>query len=96
MVALVTIVQLVPGSLPTEPETCIEDRILMWTEPMNTFFAQNVAFKNAFLIFASGIEDFMMLALLVWYILRGSSYRLPLTLGLFYGLRALFGVSLSL
>ena len=59
---------------------------------MNTYFAEHVNTKKAFLIIAAGFEDIMMISLFTYYIFKGSSYRMPLAFALFYTLRAIFSV----
>ena len=85
--------QLAPSLLPEEPENCTVDEVFNVMEFMNTYFADHVDAKKAFLIIAAGIEDIMMLSLFGYYIVKGSSYRMPVAFALFYVVRAIFSVS---
>ena len=76
-------------ALPKGDVKCMEDLFFNITEPVNTYFANHPASKNALLIISSLFIDAMVLYGFYHWALYIRSWRIPLAIACFYLFRAL-------
>jgi len=67
---------------------CILDMSFEKTKGINTFFTNNVNYKNYLLIFSSLCVDINLIVMAVLWVVKGKSWRCMLALLMFYGSRA--------
>ena len=77
-------------------EECMRDYTFIWTATLNTYLADHSNVKDAYIIFSSALIDILILTSLVLFFLYTQSFRLALSYILFYGIRGIVQVSLSL
>jgi hypothetical protein len=73
---------------------CIYDMSFDKTKGLNQFFANNIKFKNALLIISSLCLDINLLIMSAYWTVKGKSWRIILTLFLFYLTRGICQVIL--
>ncbi|CAI2372230.1 unnamed protein product [Moneuplotes crassus] len=78
---------LAPGILPNEDIKCIKDEFFIQTEGINDYFATHPIMQDAFMIFCGLCMDVTMVVGLVVFAIHGKTWRLPITLAMFYFLR---------
>lgn len=80
---------LAPGILPNEDIACIKDQFFIQTEGINEYFIAHPHLQDAFMILCGLCMDVTMVVGLVVFAVHGKTWRLPMTLGMFYVLRFL-------
>jgi hypothetical protein len=73
-----------PGFLPNEHIECLRDELFVQTQQINDYFATHESMKFAFLIFWGLCMDITMVVGFVVFAINGKTWRLPMTLALFY------------
>jgi len=78
-------------SVPDEEVACVQDKIMEVLAVANTFIntSGNETVRNFLQIFCSLMIDIVFIITFGYWVLRGKSGRLPVTLGVFYITRAL-------
>jgi hypothetical protein len=93
VVFLIGIAFLIIGraGVPNIEVSCVEDKVLEALEFANNFINKegNQAFRDAFQALCSFLVDFTFAITFGYWVLKGKSTRLPLTLAIFYITRAL-------
>lgn len=67
----------------------IKDLVLISTAPLNDYFREDVSRRNALLISCSTMLDLLMIIAFYRWIRYATTWRLFITMGIFYGLRAI-------
>lgn len=83
-------------ALPKGDVTCILDKALDITDPINDFFAKNTVFRNALLITSSILIDFTFISSCGYWLLYSRSWRFLIVMLLFYGIRSLVQATFQL
>ena len=87
ILAVLTFVAL-ESSLIMSPELdCIQDKIFDLTSNLNNYFAQHIAAKHTFMIICGLMMDIMIIVSFYRFALKGSTWRFPIALLIFYGVR---------
>ena len=68
---------------------CIDDKLFDATANLNNYFAQHKSAKHAFMIICGLMMDIMVIVSFYRFAIKGSSWRLPLALFVFYGARVI-------
>jgi hypothetical protein len=78
-------------SVPDNEVSCVQDKVMNALQGANDFINApgNEGFRNFFQGFCSFLIDIIFIATFGYWVLRGTSGRLPISLGLFYITRAL-------
>lgn len=95
LLAVLTIATLSQDFLMAERVHCIEDKFFVWTKPLNTFLTDNIPLKHAFMIICGLLMDIMVLVSFYRFALKGSTWRFPLSLLMFYVFRGIMQVRLD-
>jgi len=89
----VCVIALVAGrfSVPDNEVKCVQDKVMEALGFANTFINTpgNEHFRDFFLFFCSLLLDIIFILTLGYWVLHGKSGRLPVTLAVFYGTRAI-------
>jgi hypothetical protein len=96
ILAFLTVITLTQSFLVSENVGCIEDKIFNMTENLNKFFQQNEKAKFAFMIICGLMMDVMLLVQFYRFGMYGTTWRFPLTILMFYLLRAMIQVRITL
>lgn len=73
---------------------CLDDKLFDLTTNLNNYFAQHVGAKHAFMITCGFMMDIMVVVSFYRFALKGSSWRLPLAMVVFYGARGIVQVNI--
>ena len=72
----------------TEEETsCINDKTVTYTKPINEFFKFHPILKNTIIVYSSLLLDFILISILYCFIFYSKNYRICITFLLFYALK---------
>jgi len=90
---LVVVIALLAGrfGVPDNEVSCVQDKVMEALGFANKFINTpgNEHFRDFFLFFCSLLLDITFITTLGYWVLHGKSGRLPVTLGVFYGTRAI-------
>lgn len=90
LVTLMTFLSIYGMGMPTSMNgKCIIDLGFTITNTINKFFQDNLIFRNTLLIIAGLLIDFVFLSVCIYWSLFTKSWRIFITLGLFYGIRGI-------
>jgi hypothetical protein len=79
--------------LPTKKVDCLEDEVLIFFEPLNTYLKNNTTIKNL-IVASTGLGmDVLLVAGLYHWCLYGRSWRYPFSITCLYALRTLLVVT---
>lgn len=65
----------------------IKDLPFIWFTPLNEYYLKNIYERNCLIVFASTCLDIMLLTAFYRWARYSSTYRLPLSVVMFYGAR---------
>jgi hypothetical protein len=82
--------------LPKSEIACLLDNSFEFTSGINNYLHDHVGVKNALLITSSLCVDSLILIMFIYWCLWGKSWRIFVTLILFYGFRAIVQVYTNL
>jgi hypothetical protein len=92
LLCMLTVATLSQSFLMAEKVKCLEDKLFVYTDPINKYFQQHIQAKHAFMIVCGLMMDIMVLVQVYRFALQGSTWRLPMAFIAFYGLRAIMQV----
>lgn len=75
--------------LTEEETTCITDKTVNLTKPINNFLANHEYIKKMLIIYSSLLLDSVLVSTLYIFIFRAKNYRLFITFVLFYSVKAI-------
>ena len=88
MLIAVSMATIMPsGFLPMTKVDCIQDSLFEWTAGANTYLADHVQTKHAFMIIAGLMMDVMVVTVLYEFAFKGTTWRLPIAFILNHALR---------
>ena len=67
----------------------IKDYILIWTEPLNSYFREDLSRRNVLLIVCSALLDLLILTGFYRFARYATTWRMVIALVLFYALRSI-------
>ncbi len=77
------------GLIENDKVGCMEDKLFMATAGANHYFNVNRGAANILMICSNECIDFFTLVLIVSFVCYNTQFRLMLSFGMFYALRAL-------
>ena len=93
VLAVLTMVALEQNLLMSDRVACLDDKLFDITTNLNNYFAQHTSAKHAFMIICGLMMDIMVVVSFYRFALYGSTWRLPLAMLVFYGVRGVVQVS---
>ena len=92
ILAVLTVVALEQNLLMSDRVECLDDKLFDITTNLNNYFTQHTSAKHAFMIICGLMMDIMVIVSFYRFALKGSTWRLPIAMLVFYGTRALVQV----